>query len=72
MDGQDVDLLLPDLLGGAVVVPDDGVALARLPAVRVKVDLGELDVVEAVVGGGQEARGDQGCAALERLGREAS
>ena len=69
VDGPDVDLLLPDLLDGAVVVPEDGVALARLAAVSVKVDLGELCVVEAVVGGGQEARGDQGGAAQEGLGR---
>jgi hypothetical protein len=54
------------------MVPEDGVALARLPAVGVKVDLGELGVVEAVVGGGQEARGDQGGAAQEGLGRRGS
>ena len=65
----DVNLPLPDLLDGEVVVFDYRRTLARLLAVGVKVDLGELDVVEAVVGGGQEARGDQGGAAQEGLGR---
>ena len=51
------------------MLPNDGVALARILAVGVKVELGVFCAVEAVVGGGQEARGDQGGAAQEGLGR---
>ena len=68
----DVYLPLSAFLDGEVKLPYYGIALAGLLAVRVEVELGELGAVEAVVGGGQEARGDQGGAALERLGREAS
>ena len=50
------------------MLPNDGVALARILAVGVKVELGVVGAVEAVVGGGQEARGDQGGAAQEGLG----